>query len=154
MADILPSGSEDENLSDSDDDYVPNPNTKDAVSSDEGDISVYDSEDEEPLSNVSARGKQKYTWTKFEELHQIDEPTDQNTAFDRSNDSHNILSPECQYIPDYEYGEGEAGDINKTIDEFIENPENYHLECHTTTIHSAQEAPLLTFPYSDNHKLP
>ncbi|KAG5892340.1 hypothetical protein JTB14_011206 [Gonioctena quinquepunctata] len=64
MADILPSGSEDENLSDSDDDYVPNPNTKDAVSSDEGDISVSDSEDEEPLSNVSARGKQKYTWTK------------------------------------------------------------------------------------------
>ncbi|KAG5863895.1 hypothetical protein JTB14_033307 [Gonioctena quinquepunctata] len=64
MADILPSGSENENLSDSDDDYVPNPNTKDAVSSDEGDISVSDSEDEEPLSNVSARGKQKYTWTK------------------------------------------------------------------------------------------
>ncbi|KAG5861065.1 PiggyBac transposable element-derived protein 3, partial [Gonioctena quinquepunctata] len=56
-------GSEDENLSDSDD-YVPNPNTKDAVSSDEGDISVSDSEDEEPLSNVSARGKQKYTWIK------------------------------------------------------------------------------------------
>ncbi|KAG5868003.1 hypothetical protein JTB14_024054 [Gonioctena quinquepunctata] len=59
MADILPSGSEDENLSNSD--YVPNPNTKDAVSSDEGDISVSDSEDEEHLSNVSARGKQKYT---------------------------------------------------------------------------------------------
>ncbi|KAG5888978.1 hypothetical protein JTB14_026049 [Gonioctena quinquepunctata] len=64
MADILPSGSEDENLSDSDDDYVPNPNTKDAVSSDKGDIYVSDSEDEEPLSNISARGKQKYTWTK------------------------------------------------------------------------------------------
>ncbi|KAG5891537.1 hypothetical protein JTB14_028555 [Gonioctena quinquepunctata] len=31
---------------------------------DEGDISVSDSEDEEPLSNVSARGKQKYTWIK------------------------------------------------------------------------------------------
>ncbi|KAG5866770.1 hypothetical protein JTB14_027720 [Gonioctena quinquepunctata] len=64
MADILPSGSEDENQSDSDD-YVPNPNTKDDVSSDEGDISVSDSEDEEPLSNVSARGKQKYTWTQI-----------------------------------------------------------------------------------------
>ncbi|KAG5883473.1 hypothetical protein JTB14_008790 [Gonioctena quinquepunctata] len=66
MADILPSGSEDENLSDSDDDYVPNPNTKDGGSSDEGDIFVSDSEDEEPLSNVSARGKQKYTWTKVD----------------------------------------------------------------------------------------
>ncbi|KAG5890991.1 hypothetical protein JTB14_017597 [Gonioctena quinquepunctata] len=64
MADILSSGGDDENLSDFDDDYVPNPNTKDAVSSNEGDISVSDLEDEEPLSNVSAGGKQKYIWTK------------------------------------------------------------------------------------------
>ncbi|KAG5872844.1 hypothetical protein JTB14_017526 [Gonioctena quinquepunctata] len=44
---------------------------------------------------------------------------------------------------------GEAGDNNETIDEFIENSENYQLECHTTTINSAQEASLLTFPYSN-----
>ncbi|KAG5864382.1 hypothetical protein JTB14_018315 [Gonioctena quinquepunctata] len=43
---------------------------------------------------------------KFEELHQVDEPTDQNTAVDQSNDTHYILSPECQCIPDYEYGQG------------------------------------------------
>ncbi|CAH1991941.1 unnamed protein product [Acanthoscelides obtectus] len=60
----LPSDSEDENLSDSDDEYVSSkPGSDNSTSSD----SEEDSEDDQPLSNFFAKGTPKYQWNKVRE---------------------------------------------------------------------------------------
>ena len=60
----LPSDSEDENLSDSDDEYMPSkPGSDSSTSSDSDD----DSEDDQPLSNFLAKGTPKYQWNKVRE---------------------------------------------------------------------------------------
>ncbi|KAF5273211.1 hypothetical protein FQA39_LY07542 [Lamprigera yunnana] len=65
----LPSDSKDDNISDSDDEYAPTrPTSKDAPASDNENISISESEDDEPLSSLVAKGKKKYKWTRVEEV--------------------------------------------------------------------------------------
>ncbi|KAF5292341.1 hypothetical protein FQA39_LY03375 [Lamprigera yunnana] len=64
----LPSDSEDYNISDSDDEYAPRrPTSKDAPASDNENTSTSESEDDEPLSSLVAKGKKKYKWTRVKE---------------------------------------------------------------------------------------